>query len=53
VLANGTQQFAASAKDQFGAPLASQPATTWSVSGGGSIGSAGLFTAARPEARSR
>ncbi|MFM7205654.1 MAG: autotransporter-associated beta strand repeat-containing protein [Planctomycetaceae bacterium] len=40
-----TQQFAASAVDQFGDPLSSQPAFTWSATGGGSITTAGLFTA--------
>ena len=41
-----TQQFAASLNDQFGAPLASQPSpTNWSVSGGGTINSSGLFNA--------
>lgn len=41
-----TKQFAATAKDQFGNALVSQPAFVWSVSsGGGSISSAGLFTA--------
>lgn len=41
-----TQQFAAVARDQFGASLAVQPAFVWSVfSGGGTITSAGLYTA--------
>ena len=40
-----TQQFAATAKDQFGAPLSPQPVFTWTVSGAGSISSLGLYTA--------
>ncbi len=40
-----TQQLTASARDQFGTTLATQPAFAWSVSGGGSIDSSGLFTA--------
>jgi hypothetical protein len=46
VYINETQQFSAIAYDQFGNALASQPGFTWSVSGGGTISSAGLFTAA-------
>jgi hypothetical protein len=43
---NGTQQFAALAKDQFGKPMASQPTFTWQVvQGGGTITSIGLYTA--------
>ncbi len=30
-----TQQFTATAKDQFGAAMAAQPAFTWSIAGGG------------------
>ena len=47
VATGGTQQFTASAKDQFGAALSSQPSFTWSVvSGGvGSISTAGLYSA--------
>ncbi|MDD5356571.1 MAG: PKD domain-containing protein [Candidatus Pacebacteria bacterium] len=45
VLTSGTQQFSAVAKDQFGNLLTVAPALTWAVSGGGSINSAGLFTA--------
>jgi hypothetical protein len=41
----GSQQFTATARDQFGANLATQPSFAWSVSGGGTIGSTGLFTA--------
>jgi hypothetical protein len=45
VAANGSAQFAAAAKDQFGAAMANPPTFTWTVSGGGSISSSGLFTA--------
>ncbi|HXU63931.1 MAG TPA: malectin domain-containing carbohydrate-binding protein [Polyangia bacterium] len=41
----GTQQFTASARDQFATALTAQPAMTWSVTGGGTINSSGLFTA--------
>ena len=40
-----TQQFVATARDQFATPLATQPAFAWSVSGGGTIDASGLFTA--------
>lgn len=40
-----TQQFTATAYDQFNQPLSPQPVFTWSVSGGGTISSSGLFTA--------
>ncbi len=47
VAPGGKQQFSATAKDQFGNALASPPAFTWSSSGtGGTVGGAGLFTAA-------
>ena len=46
VAPNGTQQFSASARDQFGNALASQPAVVWSATGSGSISSSGLFKAA-------
>jgi hypothetical protein len=39
-----TQQFTATAKDQFSANLTTQPTFSWTVSGGGTISSAGLFT---------
>jgi hypothetical protein len=45
VAINATQQFTATANDQFGVALATQPTVTWTVSGGGSIGTTGLFTA--------
>ncbi|MBX7097437.1 MAG: PKD domain-containing protein [Myxococcaceae bacterium] len=41
----GTQAFGASGVDQFGQPMAALPALTWSTSGGGTITSAGVFTA--------
>ena len=41
---NGTQQFTATALDQFGNPMATQPAVTWSSTGLGSISSSGLYT---------
>jgi serine protease AprX len=40
-----TQQFTAQAYDQGNVLLSPQPTFTWSVSGGGTISSAGLFTA--------
>jgi len=45
VTAGARQQFTATAIDQFGNALAVQPAFTWSATGGGTITSAGLFTA--------
>ncbi len=45
VLPRGTQQFAALATDSFGTAVDIQPAFTWAVNGGGSIGSNGLLTA--------
>jgi hypothetical protein len=45
VAASATQQFTASARDQFATSLDTQPSFTWSVSGGGTINSSGLFTA--------
>src|SRR5439155_12135016 len=45
VAASGMLAFNASASDQFGAALASQPAFTWAVSGVGAVNSAGLFVA--------
>jgi hypothetical protein len=40
----GQQQFSATAVDQFGVPLATQPAFTWSAAAG-QINASGLFTA--------
>jgi len=45
VAVNGTQQFTATARDQFGNPMVPQPIFTWTVGGGGTINSSGLFTA--------
>lgn len=45
VNAGATVQFSATLRDQYGNPMASQPAWTWSVAGGGTISSSGLFTA--------
>jgi subtilase family serine protease len=42
---NASQQFVASAVDQFGKAMASQPAFTWSLSGIGTLNSSGLYTA--------
>jgi hypothetical protein len=39
------QQFSATAYDQYGSPLSPQPAVSWTVNGGGSISSTGLFIA--------
>ena len=46
VTINGTRQFTAVAQDQFGKALVLQPVLAWNVSGGGTVNSAGLFTAA-------
>ena len=43
-----TQQFIASAKDQFATMLNPQPSFDWSVSGGGTINSNGLLTSGTP-----
>jgi uncharacterized repeat protein (TIGR02543 family) len=40
-----TQQFTATACDQYGGALSPQPAFSWTVSGGGTINGSGLFTA--------
>jgi hypothetical protein len=40
-----TQQFTASARDQFATALTTQPSFSWTVGGGGTISTAGLFTA--------
>jgi hypothetical protein len=45
VALNETQTFTAVGFDQWGNPLSSQPAFAWSVSGGGTVSPAGLFTA--------
>lgn len=45
VQVGGSQLFTATARDQFGQPMSSQPPFTWAVSGGGTISGVGLFTA--------
>ena len=48
VVQGGTRQFSASARDQFGQAMASQPAFTWSIGGdaaGATVSSSGLYTA--------
>jgi len=45
VVTGASQQFTAQANDQLGNALANQPALTWSVTGGGTVGSTGLYTA--------
>jgi len=42
---SGTQQFSATARDQFATSLTTQPSFTWTVSGGGTVSSTGLYTA--------
>jgi len=43
---HGNQQFTATANDQFGTALTSQPSFTWNSTGSGSISASGLYTAA-------
>jgi hypothetical protein len=45
LLDNGTQQFTATALDQFGKALASQPAFTWTLTGIGTLNNTGMYTA--------
>ena len=45
VQTGATQQFSATAKDQFGQPMSPQPAITWSVTGDSTVSSSGLVTA--------
>lgn len=45
VTVGGGQAFTATEIDQFGDAIAPQPSFTWTVSGGGSIDTGGLFTA--------
>jgi hypothetical protein len=45
VNASATQQYTATARDQFTTNLTTQPTFTWTVSGGGTISTVGLFTA--------
>ena len=42
--ADGTEPFAATALDQFGNALVSQPAFAWSLDGGGAISNGGVFS---------
>ena len=43
---NATQQFTATAYDQFGNALATQPSFTWTLASGvGSVNASGLYTA--------
>ena len=42
---NATQQFTATAYDQFGNALTMQPSFTWALAGGGSVNASGLYTA--------
>jgi autotransporter-associated beta strand protein len=45
-LATGsTQQFTATAYDQFGSPMAGQPAFAWACAGGGAVNSSGFYSA--------
>ena len=41
----GTQQFTATAVDQFGSALVSQPSFVWSKTGSGTLNATGLYTA--------
>jgi hypothetical protein len=46
ILAGGaTQQFVATAADQFGKPLSTQPTITWSLTGIGTLSNSGMYTA--------
>jgi hypothetical protein len=47
VMVGRTQQFTATAFDQFGGVLSVQPTFTWTVTGRGSISKTGLYTAPR------
>ena len=42
---NATQQFTATANDQFGTAMSPQPTIAWTVNGGGTISTSGLFAA--------
>jgi hypothetical protein len=46
ILNTRTQQFTATARDGLGNLLTPQPSFTWTVAGGGTINTSGLFTAA-------
>jgi hypothetical protein len=41
----GTRAFAATVLNQLGTPMLAQPQAAWSVTGGGSVDTAGVFTA--------
>jgi hypothetical protein len=43
IIQGASQQFTAALKDQFGFDVPNQPEFTWSVDGGGTINSTGLF----------
>ena len=43
ITAAGTQQFTVASVDQFGNPMSSQPAWTWSLIGEGSLSAGGLY----------
>jgi len=45
VVFGSTQSFSAQQRDQFATAMTTQPSFSWSVSGGGTISSGGLFTA--------
>ncbi len=45
IASHATQQFTATANDQFGTALSTQPSFTWSSGGSGSVSSSGLYTA--------
>jgi hypothetical protein len=45
LLPNESQQFTAAAVDQFGRPFLPAPTLTWTVNGGGSVTTTGMFTA--------
>lgn len=45
VVYSATQQFSAQQRDQFANAMTTQPSFAWSVAGGGTISSGGLFTA--------
>ena len=50
VVTGGTQQFTATALDQFKMPIVPPPPFQWTASGGGTINQTGLFTAGRTPA---
>ncbi len=46
VALGGTLQFTATVRDQYGNPLTPTPSVTWSTTGGGTLSTGGLLTAA-------